>query len=73
MAVALAVAGFGAVLLDGSGRGLRAVMLAVLVGIWIPVLELSPASTGPLLALGFAAAGAAAGFVALRATGGGVG
>ena len=71
MAVALALAAFVVVLLDGSARALRAAMLAVLVGIWIPVLELSPVSSGPLLALGFAAAGAGTGLVALRASRGG--
>ena len=66
-AIGLALAGFAVVLLDGSGRVLRVATLAVLVGIWIPVLEIAPAGTyGPLLALAFAAAGALAGMLVLR-------
>ena len=73
MAVALAFTAFVVVLVDGSARGLRAAMLAVLVGIWIPVFELSSGSSGPLLALAFAAAGAGVGLVALRSGRGGGG
>lgn len=66
-AVGLAIAAFFVVLIDGSGRVLRVAMLAVLVGIWIPVLEITPPGTyGPLLALVFAAAGAVAGMFLLR-------
>jgi hypothetical protein len=65
---ALAIAGFVVVLVEGSGRVLRVAMLAVLVGIWIPVLEITPAGVyGPLLALVFAAAGAIAGMLVIRA------
>ena len=54
-AIGLAIAAFVVVLIDGSGRALRVAMLAVLVGIWIPVLEIAPPGTyAPLLALGFA-------------------
>lgn len=66
-AIGLALAAFAAVLIDGSGRVLRVATLAVLVGIWIPVLEIAPEGTyGPLLALAFAAAGAIAGMLVLR-------
>jgi hypothetical protein len=65
---ALAIAGFVVVLVEGSGRILRVAVLAVLVGIWIPVLEITPAGAyGPLLALVFAAAGAVAGMLVIRA------
>lgn len=67
IAIGLAVAAFVVVLIDGSGRVLRVATLAVLVGIWIPVLEIAPVGTyGPLLALAFAAAGAIAGMLVLR-------
>jgi hypothetical protein len=66
-AIGLALAAFAVVLIDGSGRVLRVATLAVLVGIWIPVLEIAPPGTyGPLLALAFAAAGAIAGMLVLR-------
>ena len=66
-AIALALAAFVVVLIDGSGRVLRVATLAVLVGVWIPVLEIAPAGTyAPLLALAFAAAGAIAGMLVLR-------
>jgi di/tricarboxylate transporter len=66
-AAGLAIAGFAAVVIDGSGRPLRVAMLAVMVGIWIPLVEIAPAGTfAPLLALAFAATGAALGMVALR-------
>ena len=65
---ALAIAGFVVVIIEGSGRILRVAMLAVLVGIWIPVLEITPPDAyGPLLALVFAAAGAIAGMLVIRA------
>ena len=52
-----------AVLVDGSARPLRVAMLAVLVGIWIPIIEIAPPGTyGPFVALVFAAAGAVAGW-----------
>ena len=64
----LVISTFIAVLVDGSGRILRAAMLAVLVGIWVPLLEVAPpGSTGSLLALVFAAIGAGAGVVSIRA------
>ena len=67
-AVGLAIAAFVAVMIDGSGRPLRVAMLAVMVGIWIPIIEIAPPGTfAPLLALVFAAAGAALGLVAIRA------
>ena len=66
-AVGLAGAAFVAVLIDGSGHPLRVATMAALVGIWIPLVEIAPPGTfGPLLALVFAAAGAAVGLVALR-------
>ncbi len=66
-AFGLAIAGFVAVLIDGSGRPLRVAMLAVMVGIWIPLVEIAPSGAfAPLLALVFAAGGAALGMVALR-------
>lgn len=66
-AIGLAVAAFVAVLIDGSGRPLRVAMLAVLVGIWIPLVEIAPpGNLTPLLALVFAAAGAAVALLALR-------
>ena len=67
VAIGLAIAAFVVVLVEGSGRVLRVAMLAVLVGIWIPVLEIAPPGTyGPLLALAFAAAGAVAAMLVLR-------
>lgn len=61
-AAGLAIASFVVVLIEGSGRVLRVAMLAVLVGIWIPVLEIAIAGTfAPLAALAFAAGGAIAG------------
>jgi len=67
-AVGLAIAAFAAVMIDGSGRPLRVAMLAVMVGIWIPLAEIAlPGAFAPLLALVFAAAGAALGLVAIRA------
>lgn len=67
-AIGLAFAAFIAVLIDGSGRPLRVATVSVLVGIWIPLVEIAPPGTfGPVLALVFAAAGAATGLVALRA------
>jgi hypothetical protein len=66
-AIGLAVAAFVAVLIDGSGHPLRVATMAALVGIWIPLVEIAPPGTfGPLLALVFAAAGAAVGLVTLR-------
>jgi hypothetical protein len=67
-AVGLAIAGGIAVLIDGSGRLFRAALLAGLVGIWIPLLEIAPpGNTGPLLALVFSGAGAAVGALIVRA------
>lgn len=66
-AVGLAIAAFAAVIVDGSGRPLRVAMLAVLAGIWIPIIEVAPPGTyGPFAALVFAAAGAIVGMLLLR-------
>jgi hypothetical protein len=71
-AIGLAIAAFVVVLIEGTGRALRVAMLAVLVGVWIPVLEIAPpGSYGPLLALVFAGVGAVAGMLVIRAVRGG--
>jgi hypothetical protein len=47
--------------------GTRPWLWAVLVGVWTPLIEVSSGgSTGSLLALAFAAAGAAVGYLAAR-------
>jgi hypothetical protein len=64
---ALAIAALIAVLLEGSGRALRAAAIAVLVGIWIPVFEIAaPGTYGSLLALVFSTVGAFMGWVVVR-------
>ncbi len=64
---ALAVAALVAVLIDGSGRVVRVAAIAVLVGIWIPIFEMStPSSSGSLLAFVFSAVGAFVGWVVVR-------
>jgi hypothetical protein len=71
-AVGLAIASFVVVLIDGSGRVLRVAMLAVLVGIWIPLVEIASLdSFGPFAALGFAAAGALVAMLVIRGIRGG--
>ena len=63
-AAALAIAALVAVLIEGSGRVLRVAALAVLVGIWIPIFEISaPGTYGPLLAFVFSGVGAFVGWV----------
>jgi len=70
----LVLAAFVAVLIEGSGRALRVAMLAVLVGIWIPILETSaPWPSSSLISLIFAGAGAAAGMLLLRSMSSGSG
>ncbi len=67
-AFGLAIVGLVAVLIDGSGRPLRVAMLAVMIGIWIPLVEIAPPGAfAPLLALIFSAVGAAAGLLVLQA------
>lgn len=69
-ALGLVLAAFLVVLIDGSGQVLRVAMLAVLVGIWIPVLEIAtPGQFGPLLALVFSAVGATGGLLLIRLLG----
>jgi hypothetical protein len=64
---ALAIAALVAVLIEGSGRALRAAAIAVLVGIWIPILEIAaPGTYGSLLAFVFAGVGAFIGWVVVR-------
>lgn len=66
-AAGLALAALVAVLIDGSGRLLRVAAIAVLVGIWIPILEIAePASYGPLLSFVFSTVGAFVGWVIVR-------
>jgi len=66
-AAALAIAALVAVLIEGSGRPVRAAAIAVLVGIWIPILEIAaPGSNGPLLAFVFSGVGAFIGWVIVR-------
>jgi hypothetical protein len=63
----LAIVALVAVLLEGSGKPLRAAAIAILVGIWIPILEISaPGANGPLLAFVFSGVGAFIGWVAAR-------
>ena len=63
----LAATAFIAVLADGSAKPLRAGAIAVLAGIWIPILEIAaPGTYGPLLAFVFSAVGAFIGWVAVR-------
>jgi hypothetical protein len=66
-AAALAIAALIAVLIEGSGRPVRAAAIAVLVGIWVPILEIAaPGSNGPLLAFVFSGVGAFIGWVIVR-------
>lgn len=66
-AVGLALAALVAVLLDGSGRLLRAAAIAVLVAIWIPILEIAvPGSYGPAIPFALSAIGAVIGWVLVR-------
>ena len=63
----LAIAALIAVLIEGSGRAVRAAAIAVLVGIWIPILEIAaPGTNGPLLAFVFSGVGAFIGWVVVR-------
>jgi hypothetical protein len=63
----LAIAALIAVVIEGSGRVVRVVAIAVLVGIWIPILEVAaPGTYGPLLAFVFSAVGAFIGWVVVR-------
>ncbi|HYK95744.1 MAG TPA: hypothetical protein VE011_07775 [Candidatus Dormibacteraeota bacterium] len=66
-AAALAIAALIAVLIEGSGRPVRVAAIAVLVGIWIPILEVAaPGANGPLLAFVFSGVGAFIGWVIVR-------
>jgi hypothetical protein len=66
-AAGLAIAALIAVLIEGSGRVLRVAALAVLVAIWIPILEIAaPGTYGPLLAFVFSSVGAFVGWVIVR-------
>ena len=66
-AAALAIAAAIAVLIEGSGRVVRVAALAVLVGIWIPIAEMTaPGTNGSLLALVFSTVGAFIGWVIVR-------
>jgi hypothetical protein len=66
-AAMLAIAALVAVLIEGSGRVLRVAAIAVLVGIWIPILEIAaPGTYGSLLAFVFSAVGAFIGWVIVR-------
>jgi len=66
-AAALAIAALVAVLIEGSGRALRAAAIAVLVGIWIPIFEIAaPGTYGSLLSFVFSAVGAFIGWVIVR-------
>ncbi len=63
----LAVVALIAVLIEGTGRVVRVVAIAVLVGIWIPIFEVAaPGTYGPLLAFVFSAVGAFIGWVVVR-------
>ena len=65
---ALAIAALVAVLIDGSGRVVRVAAIAVLVGIWIPIFEMStPSSSGSLLAFVFSAVGVFVGWASSAA------
>jgi len=69
--VGLIGAAFLAVVIDGSADVRRALALALLVGIWIPIIEIAlPGTFGSVMALVFAGAGALAGLVVARATAG---
>ena len=63
---ALALAALIAVLIDGSGRAVRVAAIAVLVGIWIPILEVATPGTQPLIAFVFSGVGAFVGWVIVR-------
>ena len=66
-AAGLALAALIAVLIEGSGRPLRAAAIAVLVGIWIPIFEIAaPGTYGTLLSFVFSAVGAFIGWVIVR-------
>jgi hypothetical protein len=66
-AAGLAIAALISVLIEGSGRVLRVAAVAVLVGIWIPILEMgAPSTSGSLLAFVFSAVGAFIGWVIVR-------
>ena len=62
------VVGAGLAVLIANGRSLAfAALLGVLVGIWVPILELGgSAGSAPLAALLFSIAGALGGAVAVR-------
>lgn len=63
----LTIAALIAVLIEGSGRAIRVAAIAVLVGIWIPILEVAaPGTSGTLLAFVFSAVGAFVGWVIVR-------
>jgi len=66
-ATALAIAALVAVLIEGSGRVVRVAALAVLVGIWIPIIEIAaPGTYGSLLSFVFSAVGAFIGWVVVQ-------
>ena len=66
-AAGLALSALIAVLIEGSGRPLRAAAIAVLVGIWIPVFEIAaPGTYGTLLSFVFSAVGTFVGWVIVR-------
>jgi hypothetical protein len=66
-AFGLAISALVAVLIDGSGRLLRVAALAVLTGIWIPVIEIAaPGTYGSLLSFVFSTVGAFIGWVIVR-------
>ena len=66
-AAGLAIAALIAVLIEGSGRVVRVAALAVLVGIWIPIIEIAaPGTNGSLLSFIFSAIGAFIGWVIVR-------
>ncbi|MBI2780458.1 MAG: hypothetical protein HYX55_01520 [Chloroflexi bacterium] len=65
--VGLVGAAFLAVVIDGSADLRRALALALLVGIWIPIVEIALSGTfGSVMALVFAGAGAVAGLLVAR-------
>ena len=69
--VGLMGAAFLAVVIDGSADLRRVLGLALLVGIWIPIVEIAvPGTFGSVMALVFAGAGALAGLVVARTTAG---
>ena len=66
--VGLIGAAFLAVVIDGSADLRRALALALLVGIWIPIVEIAlPGTFGSVMALVFAGVGAIAGVLVTRA------